>query len=792
MYAEIILKNSLFGTFTYKLPERFSSLVHEGFAVLVPLRNSVQVGIVKRICEVNNSGLSDDKLKPIIDIFPLNPIFDKKVFELLNWTADYYIEPAGNMFFAAIPSGIFKLSNYNLVFRKTNRITNNSLISLSSRESLRKKYGLSLSDIFELVRNDEAYLEVSRVDLSRDSYVVLNEKGEDCVSKKELVKIFEKHPVLESLFKDLKERKKIPLYDVLTVIRDKRLLRYLYKAKLISIQSLDSASESYNIQESPVINLTEEQKKAIENIEKMMMKGFGVHYVYGVTGSGKTEIYLRLAAKVLRENKTVLFLVPEIALTPQSIFRIRVTLGCEVAVLHSGLQEKERIKEFISIRNNYVKVVVGARSAVFAPLSNIGLIIVDEEHDSAYKQEESPRYNGRDIAIKRGQIENCVVILGSATPSVQSIYNIRIGRFEHSRLTVRANKKPMPEIEIVSLAGRDKDREDVEGLPIFISERLYKALLNTVQNNNKAILMLNRRGYNTILLCSKCGYLFKCPYCDVNLTYHKKQNILMCHYCSFSKNKEEICPICGSVSINNFGFGTEQVEEAVKRIIPNSRTVRLDRDSVSNLYELESVISRFSRGDANILIGTQMVAKGHHFPDVTLVGVILADTAFSIPDFRVQERLMQLLMQVSGRAGRGEEKGEVIIQTFNPYDPSILAVKEGDPDKFLNVELTRRKNLFYPPFSKIILIRSRSTNELRCEEVLKIFKNALISLKKSEILGPVPSFVKKIKNEFRYQLMIKTTEISNVRKILKNLIPEVYKVHHNVRVNIDVDPLNML
>ncbi|MCX7958877.1 MAG: primosomal protein N', partial [Deltaproteobacteria bacterium] len=373
-----------------------------------------------------------------------------------------------------------------------------------------------------------------------------------------------------------------------------------------------------------------------------------------------------------------------------------------------------------------------------------------------------------------------------------SMYNIRSGKFEHHRLTVRANRKPLPSIEIVSLQGKDKNQEDVEGLPFFISERLYRALLHTVESKNKAILMLNRRGFNTILICSKCGYSFKCPNCDVNLVYHKRQEVLLCHYCSFSERPVSICPGCGSVSVRNYGFGTEQVEEVVKRLIPGSVIVRLDRDAVTNLYDLENTISRFSGGDANILIGTQMVAKGHHFPDVTLVGVILADTGFSIPDFRVQERLMHLLMQVSGRAGRGEERGEVIIQTFNPYEPSIQAVKSGNPEEYLDVELIRRKNLFYPPFSKIILLRARSVKEERCAEALQMFRNALINLKKSEILGPAASPVKKIKNEYRYQLMIKTAEISIVRNILKNLIPDVYKKHHNVRVNIDVDPVNML
>jgi primosomal protein N' (replication factor Y) len=268
--------------------------------------------------------------------------------------------------------------------------------------------------------------------------------------------------------------------------------------------------------------------------------------------------------------------------------------------------------------------------------------------------------------------------------------------------------------------------------------------------------------------------------------------MLLCHYCGYNQRLPDICPNCSSLSISKFGFGTEQVEETIKRLIPSSRTVRLDRDSVSNMYDLENAISRFSKGDANILIGTQMVAKGHHFPDVTLVGVILADMSLSVPDFRVQERLLQLLMQVAGRAGRGSESGKVIIQTFNPFEPAIVATKSGNMDEYASIELVRRKNLFYPPFSRIILIRSRSEDAKKAEEVLMIFKNALSGLKRSEVLGPVKSPIERIKKEFRYQLLIKTVEINRVRNTLKNLIPDVYRLHHKVRVSIDVDPLNML
>ncbi len=791
MYASIILKNSLFESFYYRIPDKLIPIIREGFAVYVPLKKSLQIGFVQKIYEHNEFNLPENKIKEIIDIFPINPIFDGRLFNLLIWAAEYYLEPNGSLFFSAIPSGLFRLSNYRLVFEDENNIFKKKIIGLSTIFSRKSRYGITMLDIYEFIQSGRVRLECPDDSVSNENFVVLGDRGKNEEISLELQKVIEKYPNIELLIAELKERKRIPIFEALTILRDKRVFKYLLKVDILKILFQD-LSESYSIDEEPIHNLTEEQVITLSKIRVLKEKGFGVHYIYGVTGSGKTEIYLRMADELIREKKSVLFLVPEIALTPQSIFRIRNTLRCDVAVLHSGLSERDRILEYMRIRGGKVNVVVGARSAVFAPLKNLGLVVVDEEHDTAYKQEESPRYNGRDIAIKRAQIENCIVILGSATPSVHSMYNIISGKFESSRLTQRTNKKPLPDIEIVSLADREKSGEDVEDIPFFISETLYRAILDTIKNRNKAILMLNRRGFNTILVCTKCGYIFKCPDCDINLVYHKSSNILLCHYCNYQVGYSDICPKCGSLSIRNLGFGTEQVEEVIRRIIPEAKTIRLDRDSVSNLYDLESRISGFSKGDANILIGTQMVAKGHHFPDVTLVGVILADTAFSIPDFRVQERLVQLLMQVSGRAGRGEEKGRVIIQTFNPFDPGILAVKSGNIDEYINIELSRRKNLFYPPFSKIILIRTRSFDENRGVELLNRLKDALVGLNRSEILGPVSSPIARIKREFRHQLLIKTSEVNNVKKILKKVIPDVYRRHPNVRVNIDVDPFNML
>ncbi|MGC8927981.1 MAG: replication restart helicase PriA [Myxococcota bacterium] len=791
MYASIILKNSLFESFYYRIPDKLIPIIREGFAVYVPLKKSLQIGFVQKIYEHNEFNLPENKIKEIIDIFPINPIFDGRLFNLLIWAAEYYLEPNGSLFFSAIPSGLFRLSNYRLVFEDENNIFKKKIIGLSTIFSRKSRYGITMLDIYEFIQSGRVRLECPDDSVSNENFVVLGDRGKNEEISLELQKVIEKYPNIELLIAELKERKRIPIFEALTILRDKRVFKYLLKVDILKILFQD-LFESYSIDEEPIHNLTEEQVITLSKIRVLKEKGFGVHYIYGVTGSGKTEIYLRMADELIREKKSVLFLVPEIALTPQSIFRIRNTLRCDVAVLHSGLSERDRILEYMRIRGGKVNVVVGARSAVFAPLKNLGLVVVDEEHDTAYKQEESPRYNGRDIAIKRAQIENCIVILGSATPSVHSMYNIISGKFESSRLTQRANKKPLPDIEIVSLADREKSGEDVEDIPFFISETLYRAILDTIKNRNKAILMLNRRGFNTILVCTKCGYIFKCPDCDINLVYHKSSNILLCHYCNYQVGYSDICPKCGSLSIRNLGFGTEQVEEVIRRIIPEAKTIRLDRDSVSNLYDLESRISGFSKGDANILIGTQMVAKGHHFPDVTLVGVILADTAFSIPDFRVQERLVQLLMQVSGRAGRGEEKGRVIIQTFNPFDPGILAVKSGNIDEYINIELSRRKNLFYPPFSKIILIRTRSFDENRGVELLNRLKDALVGLNRSEILGPVSSPIARIKREFRHQLLIKTSEVNNVKKILKKVIPDVYRRHPNVRVNIDVDPFNML
>lgn len=788
MFANILLKRSLFESFTYKVPDSFSHYLKEGFAVLVPLKRSLQIGFVERISRENRSHLDDDKLREIVDIFPVNPLFDSRLFDLLLWASEYYLEPAGNMTFSAVPSGIFRLNNYKVRFLDDTGGKHDGTVSLSRLVSSKMGKKVSLFNVYKLLQEKRAVLEVCSDGGGRESFVEFCRRSDD----EQYKEISRKYPVIERFIEMLGAARIMPLYEALTIVRDRRILRYLYKSGIVKIVDVKESIGSYVIQESPVLELTDDQKRAISDIETVRKNGFAVHYLYGVTGSGKTEVYLRVARLVLSEGKTAIFLVPEIGLTPQSISRIRGALGCDVAVLHSGLYERERIKEYLRIRDGEVKVVVGARSAVFAPIANIGLIVVDEEHDTAYKQEESPRYNGRDIAIKRGQIEGALVLLGSATPSVQSIYNINCDRFTVSRLLRRVNDNALPEIEVVELKREIQDEDDVEKIPFYISENLYRNLIETINGGHKAILMLNRRGFSTLIVCSKCGYVFTCPNCDIRLVYHKKGTVLLCHFCGYVEEMTEICPSCNTLSLRSYGFGTEQVEDTIKKIIPGAKTVRLDRDAISNLYELESSIAMFSRGDANILIGTQMVAKGHHFPDVTLVGVVFADMAFSVPDFRVSERLLQLLMQVSGRAGRGDMRGRVIIQTFRPFEPAITAAVKGDIDEFANIEIQRRKNLFYPPFSRVILIRARSVDERRSESLLNIVKDGLIGLKRTVVLGPIRSPIMRIKNEYRFQLMIKTTEQHKVRKMLRGLLPGIYRMHHNVRISVDVDPINML
>jgi len=536
-------------------------------------------------------------------------------------------------------------------------------------------------------------------------------------------------------------------------------------------------------------SLTAHQEAALLKIRGSIEKGdFGVYLLHGITGSGKTEVYMCAIEEVAKKGKGGIVLVPEIAITPQLIKRFVARFEERVAVLHSGLSHGERIAEWIKIREGRVDVVIGVRAAVFAPVQNLGLVVIDEEHEHSYKQEDGFRYNARDLAIMRAKLSKATVILGSATPSLESYYNTQTGKYLCLTLPERINKRPLPPVRIVDLRKK-------EGFSIITAE-LLDALKARVSNGEQSLLFLNRRGFSPFLLCLDCGHSPECPNCSVSLTYHKKDNALCCHYCDYKITPPDACPQCKGSRFKAFGAGTERVEEELKRLIPDARIVRMDRDTTARKHSHHHIFRSMENREADILIGTQMVTKGLDLPEITLVGVLLADSTLHLPDFRSAERTFQFLTQVSGRSGRGDKTGEVIVQTFSPDHYSIRHASMHDFTGFYEAETCFRKALGYPPYKRLVrvLIKGNSKESVQSSSVK--FREILDSNKKSgiDILGPVPAPFSKMRGKYRWHILLKGGETRPLNSLIRRALHlfACDEAHKGVQVEVDVDPLSLL
>ena len=536
--------------------------------------------------------------------------------------------------------------------------------------------------------------------------------------------------------------------------------------------------------------LTDRQQEVFDTISFMIEnEEYSEFLLHGITGSGKTEIYLQLIEKVLENKKKAIVLVPEISLTPQMVDRFLARFGDTIAVLHSKLSNGERFDEWNRIKDGKANIVIGARSAIFAPVKDLGIIIIDESHDSSYKSDMTPRYNAKDLARYICKQNECVLLEGSATPDVADYYKAKSGKMELLELDKRANNASLPDVEIV-----DMRHELAKGNRTMFSEKLYNEIESNLKSKKQTILFLNRRGYSTFVMCRDCGYTIKCPNCDITLTYHMYENRLKCHYCGYTSMPQTTCPDCGSSKIKYFGSGTQKLENEVKKEFPEASTIRMDIDTVSKKNGHEEILSKFKDENIDILIGTQMVVKGHHFPNVTLVGVVAADTLLGIDDYRAVERTFQTITQVAGRAGREKEKGRVIVQTYNPDNYAITLSKTQDYKKFYDAEIELRKRLNYPPFCDIICVRvnSKDENELRksCDILYK--KISSVNYNNMITYKPVPSPVDKIKNTYRWRIIIKCKTDKNVLKIIDNAIKECEKYKFsNTQIVVDINPTSM-
>lgn len=568
------------------------------------------------------------------------------------------------------------------------------------------------------------------------------------------------------------EVNKISVSGVNTLIKNGIIIESLIEEYRLVTKDINKEKETFK--------LTVEQQEAKNKILSQTQSS--VFLLHGVTGSGKTVVYMEIVEEMLNRSKDSIFLVPEISLTPQMVYHFKSRFGDEVAVLHSRLSEGEKYDEYRKIVEGKVHIVVGARSAVFAPFKNLGAIIIDEEHTTSYKQDNNPKYSAIEIAIERAKNNNAIVILGSATPSLETYARSIKGLYTLVELKHRVNTNNLPLVEIVDMS-KEKHRGSI------FSSRLITEVNKRLEEHEQIILLLNRRGYSSFITCSNCGYTAKCPHCDITLTYHKTSNTLRCHYCGYADKMNDICPSCGEKAIKTLGTGTEKVEEEIKKVF-NARVVRMDLDTTSKKGSHEKIITAFKNHEYDILLGTQMIAKGLDFSNVTLVGVINADTSLMIPNYRSNEYTFQLLMQTAGRSGRGEKKGSVIIQTFNPEHYAITLASKHDYIDFFKQEMEVRRKLSYPPYYYLIYIKviGKDYNKISVESN-KIASILTRELKNSKILGPTTCSVFKLNGLFRFGIIIKYKKEEKMEEVLQSLVNH-YKGNQTVKVDIDVNPNN--
>lgn len=559
------------------------------------------------------------------------------------------------------------------------------------------------------------------------------------------------------------------------------ILSALVKKGILVEEKLEKYRLSYSKELGSKFQLTADQENVVEKVlENTKYKPYLLH---GVTGSGKTEVYMELIEDALNKGKTSIMLVPEISLTPQMVERFQKRFGDNIAALHSALSDGEKYDEWRRIARGEASIVIGARSAIFAPLKNIGMIIIDEEHSDSYKQGDSnPRYSAKDIAMFRGEYHDCPVIFGSATPSLEVMARAQKGVYEYLSLPNRVNGKKLPLVRIIDM------NEEIKKSKGHFSRNLITSINDKLEKDEQVILLLNRRGYASFVTCKNCGYTFKCPNCDISLTYHKSSNTMRCHYCGYGTKVYDTCPECHEKSISDLGVGTQKIEEELGEIFPNARILRMDFDTTSRKGAHEKMIKSFKNHEYDILLGTQIVAKGLDFSNVTLVGVINADTSLNIPDFRSSENTFSLLSQVAGRSGRSEKSGEVIIQTFNPDHYAISYTKMHDYMGFYNKEMEIRKTLKYPPFYYLCYIKiSGKDMEYISKEADKIKRALVRNLLNTNILGPTPSTIFRVNNIYRFGIILKYKKEEKLKDVL-NKILEHYKGNNKIRIDIDFNP----
>jgi len=738
--ASVALNLPLDRQFDYRIPDELLGLVPVGGRVYVPFGSRPRVlGYCVELKD--ESDLPESDLKEILRSLDAEPVFTPTMLKLARWIADYYQCSMGEALHAALPAAVRA--------RGKRRQVQFTCLEMTPREAERKA-----EEVFD---RSPAQAKLLRTLARMDGEAPTGELTRSAGASRASVKALQRKGLVRT------ERRTVEAEDPLL------------------------SSAEAELVEPPT--LTPEQRRAYELITaRMAQERFDVILLHGITSSGKTEVYLQCIARLIERGKQAIVLVPEISLTPQTVRHFAGRFR-RLAVLHSRLTESERRKQWHRIRAGDADVVIGARSAIFAPLPALGLLVIDEEHENSFKQDNVPRYHARDVGIMRALYDNALVVLGSATPSLESFHNSQVGKYTRVELKRRIGGHPLPPVEVVDMRGEWAG----PGRGRVISRRLEACMRRSLDAGQQVILFINRRGYSPFIHCPRCGFTLKCRRCDITMNYHRGINVVECHYCGFQQRPPRQCPECGLEGMRFGGTGTERVEESVRELFPGVASIRMDSDTTKARRSHEEKLEEFRSGRAGVLIGTQMVAKGLDFPNVTTVGVVNADVALHLPDFRSRERTFQLLAQVAGRTGRGPAGGRVIVQTFMPQDPSILAAARHDYEAFARQELPLRRELGYPPFGRMVRIICRGRKAERVEAYIGDLAEALrsLSVPGTQVLGPAPAPVAQVRGLHRRHLLLKGADAGSMREVLHQA-RGLLKGPAGVKVLVDVDPMSML
>jgi len=811
-FCNVALPVPLRTTFTYSVPEHLRDALQAGSRVLVPFRKKSLVAVV---LEEVAQAPPRMQIRDVAKVLDLRPSLPPKLLELGQWIASYYVAPVGEVFRSMLPPSIELKTQHELALTAAGASLVEQVLLAPDAPRLNRQEALLLQELKAkggpvplasvLKRGADLPL-VQR--LQRRGLVEIKEIWRERKRRTQRIVAWKASPHAPKSLGEKEERVRVlletqrgplPLPRLLKLARVSRaFVERLIRDGVLEAwdEALDPAEDPFDTGYVPPSHqLNAEQERAFSAIRARFELGeFGVQLLHGVTGSGKTEVYLRAVQETLARGKTAIILVPEIALTLWIGRQCRAWFGARfegVAVLHSALGDVERAREWRRVRNGEARVVVGTRSAIFAPLENVGLIIVDEEQETSYKQEETPRYNGRDVAIVRAKLEGALALLGSATPSLETYHHARSGKYDLLTMSSRVADRSLAEVEVVDLRAEFQQTQ----ITSPISSRLHKAIEECLAAQTQALILINRRGYSWSVLCRSCGASVQCVNCSISMTYHKHRNRLECHYCGSIQPVPKHCPKCQSKYIYFFGEGSEHLEERLRKEFPGARIARLDRDTARTKRQYQETLGAFADGALDILVGTQMLAKGHDFHRVTLVGVISADSSLSLPDFRAAERTFQLLTQVAGRAGRGELPGRVLIQTFYPEHYAIQDAVKQDYVSFFERELHFRRVMAYPPFTSLANVIIRDTNlekAIRWSRQLSEYFSPHDG-KGLRVLGPASAPLARLRREYRFQFLLKSPKRSLLSKILAGVLAHAGKKEiPETAILVDMDPINLL